>query len=50
MEKGQLCIVAWYEDYYAGKSFGDVVVGAEDKERLAEMLEKVRGVSEQVTF
>jgi hypothetical protein len=45
-----MCILAWYEDDYAKKSFGDVVVAAEDDHRLAEMLEKVRAVSEQVTF
>lgn len=50
VESGQLCILAWYEDEYAGKSFGDVVVGAEDEERLSEVLERVRRVSEKVTF
>lgn len=50
LQAGQMCILAWYEDDYAKKSFGDVVVAAEDDHRLAEMLEKVRAVSEQVTF
>jgi len=50
LEAGQLCIVAWYEDLYAGKSYGDVVVGAEDDDRLTEMLAKVRESTEQVTF
>jgi len=50
LEAGQLCIVAWYEDLNAGKSYGDVVVGAEDDEGLTEMLAKVRESTEQVTF
>lgn len=50
LEAGQLCILAWYEDQRAGKSYGDVVVGAEDEDHLAQMLEKVRKDSEQVTF
>jgi hypothetical protein len=50
VEAGQLCILAWYEDQRAGKSYGDVVVGAKDEADLTKMLEKVRNVSEQVTF
>ena len=50
LEAGQLCILAWYEDHNAGKSYGDVVVGAVDENDLETMLEKVREVSEQVTF
>ena len=50
LKAGQLCILAWYEDQRAGKSYGDVVVGAKDEDDLAKMLEKVRKVSEQVTF
>ena len=50
LEAGQLCILAWYEDHHAGKSYGDVVVGAKDEKELETMLEKVREVSEQVTF
>ena len=50
LESGQMCILAWYEDGYAEKSFGDVVVGAEDEVRLEGILNRVREVSEQVTF
>ena len=50
IESGQLCILAWYEDGGAGKSFGDVVVGAKDDESLVDMLAKVRKASDQVTF
>ena len=49
-EAGQLCILAWYEDENVSKSFGDVVVGAEDRERLGGILEEVREATEQVTF
>ncbi len=50
LESGKLCIVAWYEDDDAGKSFGDVVVGAEDDDALSEVLAKIRELTEQVTF
>ena len=50
LESGQLCIEAWFEDENALNSYGDVVVRAEDEVRLAEMLDRLRKVSDQVTF
>ena len=50
LESGHMCIVAWYEDGNVGKSYGDIVVGAEDEATLAQILDSVRQVSESVTF
>lgn len=50
LQLGQMCILAWYEDDYAKKSFGDVVVAGKNKQKLEEMLRQVRDVSDEVTF
>lgn len=50
IESGQICILAWYEDDNHGKSFGDIVIGAEDEARLQKALDKVRKATGQVTF
>ncbi|KAI9661939.1 MAG: hypothetical protein M1821_009179 [Bathelium mastoideum] len=33
-ESGRMCILSWYDDIDGGESIGDVVVGAEDEEKL----------------
>ena len=50
IESGQICILAWYEDDNHGKSFGDIVICAEDEARLQKVLDEVRKATDQVTF
>ncbi|KAK4102365.1 hypothetical protein N658DRAFT_554375 [Parathielavia hyrcaniae] len=49
-EEGRMLILSWYEDLEEGASIADVVVGAEDEERLAELMREVRLNTEEVTF
>ncbi|KAK4124806.1 hypothetical protein N657DRAFT_643563 [Parathielavia appendiculata] len=49
-EDGRMLILSWYEDPEEGGSIADVVVGAEDEERLAELMKEVRENTEEVTF
>ncbi|RYP75778.1 hypothetical protein DL770_007345 [Monosporascus sp. CRB-9-2] len=49
-ETGRICILSWYEDPESDMSLGNVAVGAEDLNRLKEDMQRIRGVSEEVTF
>ncbi|KAI0394855.1 hypothetical protein F5Y17DRAFT_231023 [Xylariaceae sp. FL0594] len=49
-ETGKMCILSWYDDPESEISFGNVVIGAEDIERLAVWMQRIRGISEEVKF
>lgn len=50
-EEGKMLILSWYEDVEGGgESVADVVMGAEDDARLAELMGRVREGTEEVTF
>ena len=50
IERGQICILSWYEDKKDGVSIGDVAVGGETEEKLEAAMKGIRDTSEQVTF
>lgn len=50
LESGRMVIIAWYEESQLGRSYGDVVVGAEDEVALGEVMERVRGQAGSVAF
>ena len=49
-KEGRVIVVSWYEDIELGVSFANIVVGAEDKERLEEEIERVNEYTTQLHF
>lgn len=49
-EEGRVVIVSWYEDIASGVSFANVVVGAEDAERLETEIETVKQHGTEIIF
>ncbi|GAW11966.1 hypothetical protein ANO14919_013200 [Xylariales sp. No.14919] len=47
---GKICILSWYDDPVSGVSFGNVVVGAEDINRLGEDVQRIRSISQELSF
>ncbi|KAM5357144.1 hypothetical protein ACJZ2D_016566 [Fusarium nematophilum] len=48
--EGRLCVISWYEDEESGSSLAEVVVGGEDEAELKGIMDRVRDVSNNVTF
>jgi hypothetical protein len=49
-EAGRICILSWYEDPGSDTSVGNVIIGAEDLTKLEKDMQRIRAVSEEVTF
>ncbi|KAJ0307892.1 hypothetical protein COL516b_003864 [Colletotrichum fioriniae] len=49
-ETGRMCVISWYDDPDTGCSLADVAVGAVDVDGLRTAMERVRDLTEQVTF
>ena len=49
-QKGQMIIVSWYEDSNSGVSFGNIVVGAKDKQALEKEVAKVKELGLEIHF
>ncbi|KAI0424121.1 hypothetical protein F5Y09DRAFT_325322 [Xylaria sp. FL1042] len=48
--KGKTCILSWYDDPVSNVSFGNVVVGAEDINALGGEVQRIRNISQEVSF
>ena len=47
---GKKAIVSWYEDALSGVSYGNVVIGARDKQDLERDVAKVKGLASEIHF
>ncbi|KAI0812966.1 hypothetical protein GGR55DRAFT_677293 [Xylaria sp. FL0064] len=48
--KGRICILSWYDDPVSNISFGNAIVGAEDIRALGEEVQRIRNISQEVSF
>lgn len=48
--EGKMVIVSWYEDLESGVSFGNVVIGAENKQELDNKVTEVKKVATEIHF
>ena len=49
-EEGRLVIVSWFEDMESGLSYGNVVVGAPDAEKLEKEVAKIKSLASEIHF
>lgn len=49
-QDGKIVIVSWFEDVESGVSYGKLVIGGEDKERLEKRVANVKEVANEVSF
>lgn len=49
-QQGKIVIVSWYEDTDSGVSYGNVVIGAQDKESLENEVVKVKELASEIHF
>ena len=49
-EEGSIVIVSWYEDTNATISYGNVVIGAHDKQGLEKQVAKVKELASEIHF
>lgn len=49
-DKGQACILSWYQDLSTGVSLADIALGGKDECSLHELMRKVRESTDDVTF
>ena len=49
-EERRIVIVSWYEDVESGVSFANLVIGAEDKERLEKEIDAVKQYAVEIHF
>lgn len=49
-EEGRVIIVAWYNDVKSQVSFANIIVGAEDRERLEEEIKRVKRHGTEIHF
>lgn len=49
-EEGSIVIVSWYEDTDPAISYGDVVIGARDKQGLEKQVAKVKELASEIHF
>lgn len=49
-QEGKMVIVSWYGDVDSGVSYGNVVIGAEDKERLERDVTRVKELASEIHF
>lgn len=49
-QDGQMCLLAWYEDKFAGESFADIAISAKDNEGLRTLMKQIKATTEEVTF
>ncbi|KAI1290580.1 hypothetical protein F5Y03DRAFT_403909 [Xylaria venustula] len=47
---GKICILSWYDDPVSKVSVGNVVVGAEDPDRLGQYVQRIRKISQEISF
>lgn len=49
-EEGEMVIVSWYEDPDSGLSFGNLVIGAENKQSLESQIKRVKELASEIHF
>lgn len=49
-QDGRIVIVSWFEDVESVVSYGNLVIGGEDKTRLEKEIEKVKEVANEICF
>ena len=49
-KEGKIVIVSWYEDIDNGMSYGNVVIGAQDKQELEKQVTKVKELASEIHF
>ena len=49
-QEGKIVIVSWYEDTDSGVSYGNVVIGAQDKQGLEKEVTKVKELASEIHF
>ena len=48
--EGKMVIVSWYEDTESGVSYGNIVIGAQDKQALEKEVAKVKEIGTEIHF
>ena len=48
--EGQMVIASWYEDLTSGVSYGNLLVGAQDKKLLQEEVARIKEIASEVSF
>ena len=49
-QEGKIVIVSWYEDIDSGVSYGNIVIGAQDKQGLEEEVAKIKELASETHF
>ncbi|KAL8906863.1 MAG: hypothetical protein Q9171_006097 [Xanthocarpia ochracea] len=48
--EGQMVIASWYEDLTSGVSYGNLLVGAQDRKSLQEEVARIKEIASEVSF